>query len=189
MEVKHLFSDFMVEEKLDIDHDAISDYIYKQKETAQGESIYFNGTEDVMKPFFTEAQKRIDVLHTKLGLTYKLKHKIYQAWANINSNEHITSPHSHMERPYAIISGVYYPKAKKGCMPIEFLNNNSAVESVFYYDVIEQWTEFNRSVASIHPETGTMILFPSWLKHYVALTGESDDDRISLAFNAEMVPD
>jgi len=142
-----------------------------------------------MAMFYEQVHAKLHALHKAIGLTSTLQQSLYMAWANVNENQFITSPHSHTERPYACISGVYYPKAEGKVYPIEFMNNNSAVEATIPLDLIEEETRFNASVRRVYPETGMLLLFPSWMKHYVTMTKEkSDTDRISLAFNAEMTP-
>jgi uncharacterized protein (TIGR02466 family) len=189
MEVKSLFADFFVQDTLDIDHDAIAELVYRKQKESEDESIYFDGTEPEMALFYEQVHAKLHALHRAIGLTPTLQQSLYQAWANVNSSEFITSPHSHTERPYACISGVYYPKAEGKVYPIEFMNNNSAVEATIPLDLIEEETRFNSSVRRVYPETGMLLLFPSWLKHYVAMTKDkTESDRISLAFNAEMVP-
>jgi len=188
MEIKPLFAEFFVEDTLDIDHESIVDLVYRKKKDAKLDSVYFDGSEPEMTLFYDNVNTKLNAMHEALGLTKTLKQSLYMAWANVNRNEFITAPHSHTERPYAVISGVYYPKAEGDANPIEFMNNNSAVESVMYYDLLESENVFNTSVRRIQPTTGKVIFFPSWMKHYVAQTGEMKEDRISLAFNAEMVP-
>jgi uncharacterized protein (TIGR02466 family) len=51
--------------------------------------------------------------------------------------------------------------------------------------MIKEQNSFTQSVVSVQPKTGSLIIFPSWLMHYV-VPNENKDDRISLAFNAEV---
>lgn len=47
-------------------------------------------------------------------------------------------------------------------------------------------TPYNTSVYTVIPQVGKMIMFPSWLQHQVE-SNESNEDRISIAFNVWMV--
>jgi len=186
--IQHAFADFFVHEEIFINNDDICKFIYKQKEKNEGPSIWFDGTEPELAQFYGVVQTYLDAMHTKLSLYPKLKQRLFQAWANINMNEFISVPHSHSERAYAVISGVYYPKADENCHPIEFASNNRSVEHVIFPEIVDEVNEFNCGHKRIVPKTGTLLLFPSWLIHYVVPVGTAKEDRISLAFNADMVP-
>jgi len=49
-------------------------------------------------------------------------------------------------------------------------------------------TAYNTSIYTVIPQVGKMIMFPSWLQHQVE-ANESNEDRISIAFNIWMVND
>ena len=189
LKLEPLFADFFVEEKLNIDHESIVKFIKRQKEKSQGPSIYFTGSEPELGQFYGTVQTIADAMHEKLRLHKQLKQRMYMAWANIETNEFITAPHSHSERAYALISGVYYPKAPENCYPLGFMSNNRSVEHVIYRDLVEEPNEFNVAQIEKQPTTGTVFLFPSWLTHYVVQKSDKpEDERISLAFNFDMTP-
>ncbi len=98
-------------------------------------------------------------------------------WGVINSKGHSNSTHNH---PEAWISGVYYPQA-----PADM----DRAGSLSFRDPILARTftrAFYRSVQSelcqIAPETGKMIMFPSWCEHSVG-PNLTDQDRIAISFN------
>jgi len=182
-----IFADFFVEDELNIDHDKIVQFIKKQK--SDGPSIYFNGNEPELGQFYGTIQTIADVMHKKLGLHSKLKQRMYMAWANVETNEFITVPHSHSDRAYAVISGVYYPKAPENCYPLGFMANNRSTQHVIYQDIIDSPNAFNTCDTERQPKTGSVFLFPSWLTHYVVQTSNKyEGERISLAFNFDMIP-
>ena len=108
------------------------------------------------------------------------------AWANLNRRGDYNAIHTH---PACVWSGVYYVDAgdkpsaeypKSGV--IEFLDSRAGSEMIAIPGL-----PFGGS-KSIHPETGQMIVFPSWLKHMVhPYMGEGD--RISIAFNIRIRPE
>ena len=45
-----------------------------------------------------------------------------------------------------------------------------------------EWNRANSEVWSLDSSEDTLLIFPSWLDHYVE-PNESDEDRISISFN------
>lgn len=107
-----------------------------------------------------------------------LRLKIF-AWMNMNPPGGFNAPHTH---PGAHWSGVYYvnqPDVETGNSGmIEFLDPRSDLPS---------WRLLKASAFrpkfKIRPEAGQMILFPSYLMHWV-YPNESDEERVTVAFNA-----
>lgn len=108
--------------------------------------------------------------------TYRLK---LFAWMNSNPPGGMNAPHTH---PGAHWSGVYYvsqPKVETGKSgKIEFLNPRTDLPN---------WRLLNAPAfgakKSIRPEPGEMILFPSYLVHWV-YPNETEEERVTVAFNA-----
>lgn len=101
------------------------------------------------------------------------------AWMNVNPPGGFNAPHTH---PGAHWSGVYYvsqPKVDQGTSGmIEFLDPRSDLPN---------WRLFKarsfRPKRKIRPETGEIVLFPSYLVHWV-YPNETEDARVTIAFNA-----
>ena len=100
-------------------------------------------------------------------------------WMNANPPGGFNAPHTH---PGAHWSGVYYvsqPEVESGTSGmIEFLDPRSDLPN---WRILE-----SRSFAlkkKIRPKPGEMILFPSYLVHWV-YPNETDEERVSIAFNA-----
>ena len=100
------------------------------------------------------------------------------AWANVSRRGDFHRPHNH---PNSSWSGVYYVAVgdavdddQKGL--IEFVDPRTGINTF-------DWpgNPFDRRV-SIAPEPGLLLVFPSWLQHYV-LPFEGNSERISIAFN------
>ena len=83
--------------------------------------------------------------------------------------------HSHA---FYDISGVYYMKTNGNDNAIRFHTpTKNHLSSRIMYGLNMQ--------VHITPEPGMLILFPSWLEHSVP-TNQSDEERVSLAFNISM---
>ena len=93
---------------------------------------------------------------------------IQSMWANINTKGDYNAHHVHEGE----ISGVYYCQIPKN--PGRLVLVNPAVRS--YISVIRNNNFF------INPERVALIMFPSWLEHFVE-PSQSDDPRISISFN------
>jgi hypothetical protein len=61
----------------------------------------------------------------------------------------------------------------------------AAQQYVMDPDIIDQYNKFTSTDMSVVPSPGKLVLFPSWLVHYVE-NNLDDTDRISIAFNIEI---
>lgn len=107
-----------------------------------------------------------------------LKLKLF-AWMNVNPTGGFNAPHTH---PGAHWSGVYYvsqPEIEKGDSGmIEFLDPRSDLPNWRLLDA----PSF-KIKKKIRPMPGDLILFPSYLMHWV-YPNEADGERVTVAFNA-----
>jgi uncharacterized protein (TIGR02466 family) len=110
------------------------------------------------------------------------------AWANVARRGNYHRMHNH---PLNAWSGCYYvcsgpptllPDGKPALAgALEFYDPRPFTEMV---DV--PGTPYGQRII-IRPQPGLLVLFPSWLYHFVHPT-ESDSPRISIAFNASWIP-
>lgn len=107
-----------------------------------------------------------------------LRMKLF-GWMNANPPGGFNAPHTH---PGAHWSGVYYvsqPAVEAGNSGmIEFLDPRSDLPNWRILDA----SAF-RTKKKLRPEAGEIILFPSYLVHWV-YPNESDEERVTIAFNA-----
>ncbi|UYP67367.1 TIGR02466 family protein [Thalassobacter stenotrophicus] len=101
------------------------------------------------------------------------------AWMNANPPGGFNAPHTH---PGAHWSGVYYvaqPDVEEGSSgQIEFLDPRTDLPNWR----LLQAPAF-RAKKAIRPKPGELILFPSYLVHWV-YPNETSEERVSIAFNA-----
>ena len=105
------------------------------------------------------------------------------AWANVLGPGGYNTPHTH---PACMWSGVYYvetgtrPEGATSSGLIEFQDPRNAVEMIGV-----PGAPFAGKL-TFDPEPGLMLVFPSWLSHYVhPYRGEGL--RVSIAFNVQLV--
>ncbi len=122
------------------------------------------------------SQMTYKVTRTQDHMAHRLK---LFAWMNVNPPGGLNAPHTH---PGAHWSGVYYvsqPKVETGTSGmIEFLDPRSDLPN---------WRLLRakafRLKKRIRPAAGEMVIFPSYLVHWV-YPNETSEDRVTIAFNA-----
>lgn len=97
-----------------------------------------------------------------------------EAWVNINRNGHYNTAHVH---PNNVLSAVIYIRVPNDSGRIVFENPTSAV----HYPVDSSKEIFNGTFW-IQPKPGDIVVFPSYLRHYVE-ANKSNEPRISIALN------
>ena len=99
---------------------------------------------------------------------------IKESWlTDTRKNEH-TVPHNHGAFD---ISGVYYYATNSKDGDLHFVNPSPITDTSKYVT--------NTQYIKYMPQVGLMLLFPSWLTHFVN-ENETDNRRISLSFNIEL---
>jgi uncharacterized protein (TIGR02466 family) len=107
------------------------------------------------------------------------------AWMNVNPTGGFNAPHTH---PGAHWSGVYYvrqPRVDDGISGgnsgmIEFLDPRSDLPN---WRILQ--SRAFRLKRKIRPEAGEIVLFPSYLVHWV-YPNETGGERVTIAFNATL---
>jgi len=98
-------------------------------------------------------------------------------WSNILRPGESHSPHTHSNN---FISGVYYLQTTENSPAIQFLDPRGQTSVITPHQ--KELTKYNSPRYFYPGMINRMILFPSWLQHYVPVN-ESGQDRISIAFN------
>jgi uncharacterized protein (TIGR02466 family) len=104
-------------------------------------------------------------------------------WANVNGPGNYNKPHAH---PGSMWSGVYYvepgdrPEGDSSSGLIEFMDPRVAVDMMDLPGL-----RFSDRF-TIVPTAGLLVLFPSWLVHYVN-PYHGSAERISIAFNIRLM--
>jgi len=114
-------------------------------------------------------------------LEYKLDDvKLTGMWSNILKPGETHPPHTHSNN---YISGVYYIQADNNpnTPAINFLDPRG--QTCVLQPQQKRYTIYNSTRHFMPAQVNRMILFPSWLSHFVPVN-HSKSDRISIAFNA-----
>jgi uncharacterized protein (TIGR02466 family) len=91
-------------------------------------------------------------------------------------------PHVH---PFCLMAGIYYIKLPKDSGRLVFENPIQQHDFVMLPDTVKKFNSVNSGYWYAEPKEGDLIMFPSWLRHYVE-PNNSNEDRISIAFNLEI---
>lgn len=109
-----------------------------------------------------------------------------EGWVDINPTHGFNVPHDH---PGYTWSGVYYAslreraRSRSGCIELLDPRTNTAAMAT---DIATSSYYFTPK-RTLFPKNGTILIFPSYLRHWV-YPNEEEEDRISFAFNFKFAP-
>ena len=131
-------------------------------------------------PYFSEEDR-----HEFRGLIQKIAdlpmEDSFQTWINCGYGESYNVPHVH---PGSILSGVLYLKTPEGSGRIVFKDPRpQAIWSELHKKPSLSKCIHLSPLAKIIPVAGKIIVFPSWLEHYVEPGQNQSELRISMPFN------
>ena len=134
---------------------------------------YYNHVEG-FESITDKIDKTIETIRNQIGVP-ELKLKNF--WCNVNTYGDYNVLHNHHG---SILSGVFYVD-----VPDENMGNINFVRSddiSYYLPKMKEYNNFTGESATYKPETGRVLIFPSWLKHSVDGC-KSKNNRISISFN------
>ena len=103
---------------------------------------------------------------------------IRSMWGNVNPKGGYNFTHVH---PTGWLSAVYYVSLPQGCPGITFEDPRPAKLMDFQQSCLVDTNHFTHT-----PKVGELVLFPSWLPHFVD-PNPTDENRISISFNVELM--
>jgi uncharacterized protein (TIGR02466 family) len=173
----------------DTDFSKAVEYIQKLKVTDPGRQISniggwqsndvdFSSTEELKEVFnvITEGVQQVaDSLQENGFRGFKLS----SSWINVNKGTDFNREHTH---PGSTFSGCLYLKVADTSGAIEF----TRPDNMSLYPQTGNKTGIFFASAKYKPVVGRLIIFPAWLPHMV-MPSESDEERISIAFNVNHI--
>ena len=198
MQIEPLFSNFLaIEDSLRLDNNIIESYCRNNLQKypsphGQNQSYIFNKSfgfdyiTDDIKPLIDIVSDKIDVLHKQLGFSDLYRQDLCEAWINFNHCKNTSDPHYHVGK---FFSAVYYVRSNPTSGLLNFLSSDVAKQYAIDHfrqpNPIANWNMYNMTHQWVYPKAGLLVIFPSWVNHYVSSGDE--DDRISIAFNSVLV--
>lgn len=187
MKVSPIFAHFVADETLQIDNKKIEDHCYQLQKNSLGRQISnmggwqsenLNLTDPLLDELINAIGEKVLQLNTFLGFE-NVSLNISNAWVNINGRNNFNTPHNH---PLSFYSAVYYVNGGVDKGNLVFLNPFNFFDGIMAQNKIKEYGIFNSVDWSFEPITGRLLIFPSWLTHYVK-ANNTDENRISIAFN------
>lgn len=130
---------------------------------------------------FKEMNHRIVTVCQRIGESLHFMPNLvwdHQAWVNISPPGASNKVHFHAN---CYFSGVYYISLKAPECGSIFFRDPRVASRMLSYPIVRE-NEFTAGEVRMRPEAGRMYVFPGWLEHGVEIN-ESDEDRVSIAFN------
>lgn len=104
---------------------------------------------------------------------------IYESWMNILTFNGSVGVHRHYD---SIISAAFYPHVEPNSAPLTFVNPLEGFRMMDTMAIIKnKYTRYVSNIESFEPFSGKLVLFPSWLQHYVP--PNKSNLRVTLSFN------
>lgn len=157
------------------------DDVGRQKSNAGGwqSNELFESTDLFFSNFCQFLSQQINIVSERLDV----KVNLHNLWININGYGTYNHTHTH---PGSYFSGVYYVKANSTQGKIIFEHPLKIINGHMLNNGLKKYDEIYGNEISYTPETGKLILFPSFLAHRVE-TNNTNLDRISISFNTLLV--
>ncbi len=174
-----------------IDNAALAAYAQDRRQNDKGRTISNAGGwqsgdlpahESVLAPLVREVNAVLAMLHEKLGFRKGLRHGIVNYWLNINPPDAHNVVHAHAN---SVLSGAYYVESDPDTSGHLVLLSPTNVEYHLDPAHVAELNSFTASTYAIAPKPSLLVIFPSWLKHYVA-PNRGTADRISISFNTQI---
>ena len=102
--------------------------------------------------------------------------EITEMWANVSKTGDEHPVHTHLNNIY---SGVFYVKSEE-LAGIRFLDPRPGANVLC--PTMKKYNDENSNICTFPDTENTMLLFPSWLQHFVP-PNKSEHRRISISFN------
>ena len=187
MQIQSNFGNFIAHEFLNVDNNSLAVYCKNKytehRKTQPKASCWLNLSDPEVKPLIDIITKQLNELHYQLGFRKDSRQEIKEAWINVGNNEYIDAAHSHQGW---FFSGTYYVQSGPESGRIRFMTPIREMTTVILPEMCEKINGFNSSEGEHGPDPGKLIIWPSWLIHYVTQSAGAIE-RISIAFNTKII--
>lgn len=188
LNVRQLFPSIVTDVMLDVDVKSIEDYTYQLKLKDDGVSFSNRGgwqshNVDLTLDIFKDFKDKLIFYANAYYKTLKGKESksiiIKSLWVNVNHTYSFNLTHTH---PNSFVSGVFYIKVPENSGRLCFDHPCATKQHEWQDDDFDELNILNCTTYNIAPQENRLLLFPSWLPHYVE-HNKNEEDRISISFN------
>lgn len=195
IQIEPILANFLATSELNVDISKLKEYCYSVQKIEpngvkrsnfcgwQSNPLILASAPSELRSFFDILYEAINGVHAALGFRNTYHQIVDGMWININKKNNSNLTHTH---PNCYFSGVFYVSVPKDSGRIVFQNPMNEIKYTYATEHIELFNEFNSSDYSVTPVDGLLVMFPSWLPHYVE-PSNSEEDRISFAFNTSIM--
>jgi len=152
--------------------------LLKDHELLTGESKSSHLIDNILNIISINLNDRIKdiTLSYKKDVGFKMDNVISHSWFNIQKKGTALKEHTH---PNSVLSGALYINVDQDSNQLYFHNPNQFMS----YCDIEKPSECSYQWFYFKPELGSLIIFPSWLKHGSNETKNNTENRTVISFN------
>ena len=189
MKINNIFTSFFAEGYIDIEHSELIEFCYdvaiKRQDWNKNISLDEIDTPSV-KYIKNEVNDFINEVHTKIGLSPDYKQEIVSTWGNIGYPNRTVMSHCHHGTFFSAILYLTDSKEEVEFGNLFFMDPDRQKSDYMRPKHIGVYNEYTSAVWGVNPTIGKLIVFPSWLWHYVCADPENNN-RISIAFDTQIV--
>lgn len=187
MNITPFFINLLLEDRLTVDNELLVDYCLAVHKLDTGRKVSNNHgwqSNDIdleapeLQPLLAQLRLRIRNMCDAYAIHNTIAFKIENAWININRRGGWNTPHCHL----GTFSAVYYAQAYPDQGALQLVDRDNSKTSMFNPMTVHSFNGANNSNHTVIPASGKLVIFPSWVLHYVD-PNDTENDRISLAFN------
>lgn len=157
-------------------NNVIDHSLLENGESSYGATSLSNISE--FKNLFLEIQKCIDIYTNEAGIEPCI---LTESWFNILRKGGEVKPHRHEG---SVVSGAFYPYLDADSANLIF---ESPLKVSKMNDILFKETEYSSYTVEFPVKQGILVIFPSWLIHYVPPNRSAE--RITISFNTLRLKD
>jgi uncharacterized protein (TIGR02466 family) len=186
--IELIFPSFFSSHKLDLPTEELKEYCRNSSKNLnynQKRPDIVDMSVPCIQEMFTKVEEKFNETFHNLDYRPELSLQISQAWSNVGNHNWIDEPHIH---PDSFFSGTLYltDYPETGDHPnkgeLVFVNPNVAGRIKQNPNLLKQINLFTSDSVIINPEVNKLVIFPSWIMHYVR-QNRTETERISIAFD------
>ena len=182
MKINNLFKNFVLSKNLNLDNDKLKNLSYQIENNSEHRNMSnVGGYQSTDISDHSELQELKDLINLhgdEIRKSYRLSNEVQMTrlWLNINRHKDYNKQHTHRD---SLFSGVYYINLPKDT-GIVFVHPSPNYG--FSWGNAKFDTDCFSDGYYYEPKNGELLIFPSWLVHYVP-SNFTHEDRLSLSFD------
>lgn len=184
LDLTEMFSSFYVTTQLSLDNVKLKQLCMDIVPDIHTNSGMLAADHEGFAELKSKVLEKVNIIHQKLGLSPEYEQEIWRYWVNLDKAHAAMEPHCH---PDGFFSAVYYPSAD-GESTLRIMNPVREIPIVVKREFVSQANKYWSQGCRVQPATGLLVIFPSWLYHYIENENfKNEGDRISIAFDTRVV--